>query len=70
MKNQVRELNLGSIDKFGVFGNRIEFFQPNCARSGVKLKTIKSLMVNRGSNCMNPKARTKVERACKFKVAI
>ena len=42
----VLELKSGSIEKFGVFGNRIEFFQSNCVNSGVKLKTIESLMVN------------------------
>ena len=40
MKNQALELNLGSFEKCGVFRNRIEFFPANCAKSGVKLKTI------------------------------
>ena len=46
MKNQVLEFNSGSIDEIGIFGDRIEFFQANRAKLGVKLKTIESLMVN------------------------
>lgn len=40
MKNLVLELKSSSIEKFGVFRNRIEFFQSNCVNSEVKLKTI------------------------------
>ena len=46
MKNQILEFNSGSIEKIGIFGDPINFFQANCARLGVKLKTIESLMVN------------------------
>ena len=43
MKNQILELNLGSIEKFGVFGDRIAFFQSNCAKLGIKSKTMVKL---------------------------
>ena len=46
MKNQVLELNSGSIEKIGIFRDQIEFFQANRVKSGVKLKTIESSMVN------------------------
>ena len=36
------ELNSGSIENIGIFIDPIEFFQANCAKSDVKLKTIKS----------------------------
>ena len=34
MKNQVLEFNLGSIEKIGIFGDRIEFFQANGMNQG------------------------------------
>ena len=37
MKNQVIELNLGSIDKIRIFGDRFEFFHANYEKSGAKL---------------------------------
>ena len=40
MKNQILEFNSGLIEKLRIFGDRIEFFQANCAKSGVQLKTI------------------------------
>ena len=46
IKNQILEFILSSIEKIGVFGDPIEFFQANCAKLGVKLKTIESLIVN------------------------
>ena len=68
MKNQVLELNSVSIEKIGIFGDRIEFFQANCAKSWVKLKTIESLIVNLGLNRINVKPRTKIKKVCKAKV--
>ena len=41
MENQVLELNSGSIEKIGIFGDRIEFFQANFAKSGVKLNELR-----------------------------
>ena len=38
MKNQIIEFNSGSIEKFEIFGDPIEFFQANCAKLRVKLK--------------------------------
>ena len=38
--------------------------------SGVKLKKIESLMVNRGSNCINSRLKAEVKMMCKFKIAI
>ena len=46
MKNQILEFNSGSIEKTGIFGDPTDFFQANCAKLGVKLKIIESLMVN------------------------
>ena len=36
MRNQVLEFNSGSIDDIGIFRDRIDFFKPNYAKSGVK----------------------------------
>ena len=46
MKNQILEFNSSSIEEIGIFGDPNEFFQANCAKLGVKLKIIESLMVN------------------------
>ena len=40
-----------------------ELWGPNWLKSGVKLKEIESLMVNRGSNCINPRSMTKLKNA-------
>ena len=40
MRNQVLEFNSGSIKKLIIFEDWIEFFQANCAKSRVQLKTI------------------------------
>ena len=69
MKNQVLKLNSGSIEKNEIFGDWIEFFQTNCVNSKVKLKTIKSLMVNLWLNCINLKSRIKLKKTHKAKVA-
>ena len=45
-ENQVLEFNVGSIEKIGIFGDRIEIFQANQAKSGGKLKKIETLLVN------------------------
>jgi hypothetical protein len=37
-------------------------------KPGVKLKKIQSLMVNWGSNCINPRPRTKMQKAPKSEV--
>ena len=41
MKNQVLELNTGSIEKIGIFGDRFEFFQANYAKSEAKLNELR-----------------------------
>ena len=68
IKDKVFELNSGSIEKIGVFGDRINFF-PNQSCEGEKLKKIKSLMVNQGSNHINPKPMTKIKKVYKVKAA-
>jgi len=40
-----------------------ELWGPNWLKSRVKLKEIESLMVNRGSNCINPRSMTKLKNA-------
>ena len=46
MKNQILEFNSSSIENIEIFGDPIEFLQAICAKLGVKLKIIESLMVN------------------------
>jgi hypothetical protein len=46
MKNQVLELNSGSIDKIGIFGDQFEFFQANYEKSKAELNKLRVLMVD------------------------
>ena len=46
---------------------KLKFLQFNCLKSWAKLKTIESLMVNRGSNCITLRPKTEVKKVCKFK---
>ena len=45
IKDKVVELNSGSIEKVGVFRDKLNFFQTNRVKLGARLKKIKSLMV-------------------------
>ena len=46
MKNQVIELNLGSIEKIRIFRDRIEFFSSQLCEVSDQIEKIESLMVN------------------------
>ena len=67
MKNEVLELNSSSIEKIGIFRDRIEVFQAKCVKSGAKLK---SSMINWGLNRINLKPKTRLKKECKAKVGV
>ena len=69
-ENQKFRVKLKKITTKDLSVKGIELRGPNWLKSGVKLKKIKSLMVNWRSICINPRPKIKMKKVLEFEADI